>query len=220
MEMCFSGTSRSQQIFNAKESCEPHDYAACLWLIMPLASIGGNLMSAKLSAGATPALLLTLLLAASAADFVSAADLRYQVSDVGEDGSLRRWRDGKAVGDGKPIRTGQGGVDSLIELKNGELISGGRDGSLRRWRDGKAVGNGKPIPTGQWMGVWSLIELKNGGLISGGGDGSLKIYSPQVVKGVIQAACEELREHPALLDPQTTAETVASGTCRSRGLLK
>ena len=32
-----------------------------------------------------------------------------------------------------PIATGQGGVRSLIELKNGELISGGSDGTLRRW---------------------------------------------------------------------------------------
>ena len=32
-----------------------------------------------------------------------------------------------------PIATGQGVVWSLIELKNGELISGGNDGSLRRW---------------------------------------------------------------------------------------
>ena len=37
------------------------------------------------------------------------------------------------MGDGKPIATGQGPVLSLIELKNGELISGGYDGSLRRW---------------------------------------------------------------------------------------
>ena len=66
-----------------------------------------------------------------------------------------------------PIATGQGGVMSLIELKNGELISGGYDGSLRRWRDGKPVGDGKPFATGQ-KAVWSLIELKNGELISGG----------------------------------------------------
>ena len=49
------------------------------------------------------------------------------------------------------IPTGQGAVNSLIELKNGELISGGADGSLRRWRDGKAVG--AAIPTGQGRGV-------------------------------------------------------------------
>jgi len=73
------------------------------------------------------------------------------------------------------IPTGQGPVLSLVELKNGELISGGGDGSLRRWHDGKAV---------------------------------------------VKAACEELREHPALRDPQTAAAEQARETCRSRGLLK
>ncbi len=72
-----------------------------------------------------------------------------------------------------PIATGQGSVVSLIELKNGELISGGSDGSLRRWRDGKPEGDGKPIVTGQGS-VLSLFELKNGELISGGRDGSLR----------------------------------------------
>ena len=72
-----------------------------------------------------------------------------------------------------PIATGQEGVRSLIELKNGELISGGSDGTLRRWRDGKPVGDGKPIATGQ-VAVRSLIELKNGELISGGYDGTLR----------------------------------------------
>jgi energy-coupling factor transporter ATP-binding protein EcfA2 len=73
------------------------------------------------------------------------------------------------------IPTGQGHVISLIELKNGELISGGDDGSLRRWGDSKTV---------------------------------------------IEAACRQLREHPALLDPQTAAEKAASATCRNRGYLK
>ena len=96
----------------------------------------------------------------------------------GDDGSLRRWKGGKPVGDGKPIPTGQGSVIHLIELKNGELISGGQhdigaDYSLRRWRNGKPVGDGKPIATGQGS-VDHLIELKNGELISGGKDGSLR----------------------------------------------
>ena len=103
---------------------------------------------------------------------------------------------------------------SLIELKNGELISGGLGGTLRRWRDGKAVGAAIPIGQG---GVRSLIELKTGELISGGVDGTLKIFSP---KAVIAAACEELHEHPALLDPQSAVEKAASATCRSHGLLK
>ena len=59
--------------------------------------------------------------------------------------------------------------------------------------------------------------LQNGELISGGDDGSLRRWGS---KTVIAAACRQLREHPALLDPQTTAETAASATCRSRGYLK
>jgi hypothetical protein len=113
------------------------------------------------------------------------------------------------------IPTGQSAVNSLIKLKNGELISGGADGSLRRWKDGKAVG--QPIATGQG-GVRSLVELKNGELISGGDDGSLQRWNDG--KAVVKAACEELREHPALLEPQTAAEKAARETCRSRGLLK
>jgi WD40 repeat protein len=69
------------------------------------------------------------------------------------------------------IPTDQPAVLSLIELNNGELISGGNDGSLRRWRDGKPLGDA--TPTGQGK-VWSLIELKTGELISGGADGSLR----------------------------------------------
>ena len=39
---------------------------------------------------------------------------------------------------GASFETGQGPVVSLIELKNGELVSGGDDGYLRRWQDGEA----------------------------------------------------------------------------------
>ncbi len=132
----------------------------------------------------------------------------------GFDGSLRRWRDGKPVGDGKPIATGQGAVISLIELKNGELISGGFDGTLRRWKDGKAVGDGKPIDTGQGQ-VWNLIELKNGEMISGSEDGTLRRWRWVPPKAILRAACVQLREHPALLTPQTSVEKEARRTCRS-----
>jgi hypothetical protein len=47
------------------------------------------------------------------------------------DGSIRRWREGKPVGEA--IQTGQGAVYSLIEAGNGELITAGEDGTLRRW---------------------------------------------------------------------------------------
>ena len=70
-----------------------------------------------------------------------------------------------------PISTGQGRVWSLVELRNGELVSGGDDGSLRRWRNDKPVGG--PLQTGQGR-VLSLIELTTGEWISGGSDGTLR----------------------------------------------
>jgi WD40 repeat protein len=70
-----------------------------------------------------------------------------------------------------PISTGQGRVWSLVELRNGELVSGGDDGSLRRWRNDKPVGG--PLLTGQGR-VLSLIELTTGEWISGGSDGTLR----------------------------------------------
>ena len=87
----------------------------------------------------------------------------------GDEGTIRRWRDGVRLGE--PIPTGQGAVESLLELRNGDLISGGDDGSLRRWRDGQPIG--ETIATDQGP-VWSLIELSNGDVISGGKDGSLR----------------------------------------------
>jgi hypothetical protein len=98
-------------------------------------------------------------------------------------------------------------VNSLIELQNGELISGGNDGSLRRWRDGKAVGD--VIPTGLG-GVYSLIELKNGELISGRYDGSLRFSLPAVAK----EACRELdlANDPATIE--TAAGRAALDTCK------
>jgi WD40 repeat protein len=125
------------------------------------------------------------------------------------DNTLRVW---DAVGDkemvaglkplagklGQPIATGQGMVLSLIELKNGEVISGGQDGTLRRWREGKAVGDGQPIATGQRQ-VSSLIELKNGELISGSLDGTLQRWrSTPGWRTLLPLACAKLDHHPAL----------------------
>ncbi|MFN9619031.1 MAG: TIR domain-containing protein [Synechococcaceae cyanobacterium] len=116
-----------------------------------------------------------------------------------------------------PIATGQVRVTSLMELKNGELISGGVDGSLRRWRDGKAVGDGQPIATGQER-VASLIELKNGELISGGGDGSLRRWTPAPIA---RAACRQI--DLASIPTDTGLAPVveaAQDTCRKVGVLK
>ena len=116
-----------------------------------------------------------------------------------------------------PIATGQEEVLSLIQLKNGELISGGEDGSLRRWRDGKPVGDGKPIATGQ-EGVLSLIELKNGELISGGGNGSLRRWTPAPIA---RAACRQIDLDSVPTDTGLAPVVeAAQKTCRDTGARK
>jgi hypothetical protein len=133
----------------------------------------------------------------------------------GEDGTLRRWRDGKALDGGQAIPTGQGWVRSLIELKNGEVISGGLDGTLRRWRDGKALDGGQAIRAGQGW-VTSLIELKNGEVISGGGDGTLRRWSPAPTARV---ACRQI-DFTSLPIEAGLAPVVqaAKETCRAVGV--
>ena len=130
----------------------------------------------------------------------------------GNDGSLRRWRNGKAIG--APINTKQGKVLSLLELQNGILISGGSDGKIQRWRNFNRLG--EPIKTSLDE-VSRLVELKNGGLVIGGSDETLRRWNG---KEVIKAACQELREHPALKTPQTASEFEASRTCRNLGYLR
>ena len=84
-------------------------------------------------------------------------------------GGLQLWRNGKTLGAPKP--TGQVWVLSLLELKNGDWISGGENGTLQRWRNGSK--NGAPKPTDQGA-VRSLLELSNGDWISGGENGTLQ----------------------------------------------
>jgi hypothetical protein len=65
-------------------------------------------------------------------------------------------------------------VRSLLELRNGDWISGSENGKLQRWRNGRKTG--EPIPTGQGA-VLSLLELSNGDWISGGENSSLQRWS-------------------------------------------
>ena len=51
-----------------------------------------------------------------------------ELVSAGEDGSLRRWRNGQPLGD--RIETGQALVWAVISLPNGELISGDHAGTL------------------------------------------------------------------------------------------
>ena len=73
-----------------------------------------------------------------------------------------------------PINTDQISVLSLVELKNGDVMSGGLDGTLRRWRDSRPIG--EPIYTGQKNGIIRIVELSTGEIISLGRDYTLKSW--------------------------------------------
>jgi len=87
----------------------------------------------------------------------------------GSDGTLRRWRRGKAVG--AAVAAHPGGVKNLLALANGDCVSGGSDGTLRWWRQGGAIG---PRVATEQAEVTALVELGGGEVISGGSDGSLR----------------------------------------------
>lgn len=97
--------------------------------------------------------------------------------------SLRRWtaRNGRFETAprkiGAPIHTGQGTVTSLVQLRNGEVVSGGVNGSLQRWR----IHDGIPRTLGGLMSttqgtVIRLAQLPSGELVSVGADGSLRYW--------------------------------------------
>ena len=130
----------------------------------------------------------------------------------GGDSFLKRWsKDGKQMG--RTITTGQSQVWSLVALPNGELASGGSDGSVKIWgKDGKPMGT---ITTCQGS-VLSLVALPNGELGSSGKDGKVKRWS---LEAVAKRACLDLRDHPALLKPQTPPQREAKENCGRLGLL-
>ncbi|MFZ0408005.1 MAG: WD40 repeat domain-containing protein [Cyanobium sp.] len=102
-----------------------------------------------------------------------------EVISGGEDGSLRRWRQGRPLGPARP--TGQGSIRALLGLADGELISGGslsaasgeEQSSLRRWRG--LIPNGAAVGVGVGA-IRQLLEDGAGEMLSiadGGVEGSL-----------------------------------------------
>ena len=116
---------------------------------------------------------------------------------------------------GYKISTGQGQVWSLLQLTNGDVVSGGSDGTIRRWQNGQIDGDGNSITTGQGS-VFSLIELKNGELITGGEDGTLRRWA---LRPVVAALCGSLDfssgTYPLAMAP---ARKAARASCRQVGV--
>ncbi len=71
------------------------------------------------------------------------------------------------------IQSGQIEALSVVELCNGDLISGGSDGSLHHWRHNQRLGH--PIQTGHGR-VYALTQTHDGDLVSGGTDDKVRIW--------------------------------------------
>jgi WD40 repeat protein len=91
---------------------------------------------------------------------------------AGQDNFIRIWAGEKAGSTGL-IQAAKMESLSIIELCNGDLISGGSDGALHHWRSNRKLGN--PIQT-EHRRVYALTGLPSGDLVSGGDDGSFQIW--------------------------------------------
>ncbi|MFN7900187.1 MAG: TIR domain-containing protein [Synechococcaceae cyanobacterium] len=62
---------------------------------------------------------------------------------------------------------------SVVELCNGDLMTGANDGSLQYWRGNRPVG--KPIQTGHGS-IFALARTRHGDILSGGRDGTIGLW--------------------------------------------
>jgi WD40 repeat protein len=85
---------------------------------------------------------------------------------------VRAWKPG-AMGSRLAAHSGQIESLSLVELCQGDLISGASDGALHHWRQGRRLG--QPLATPHRR-VYALGLLPSGDLVSGGDDGTLQVW--------------------------------------------
>jgi WD40 repeat protein len=131
----------------------------------------------------------------------------------GWDEGLMRWsKDGKFMA---YISTAQGAVYSLAALPKDTLVSGGV-GSVKFWdKDGKPMGT---ITTGKGR-VTSLVALPKGELVAIEVSGEVRTVRRWSLEAVAKRACLDLRNHPALLKPQTPPQWAAKENCGRLDLL-
>jgi hypothetical protein len=87
---------------------------------------------------------------------------------------LQRWRGRVPLG--KPIPTDEEGVTALLELANGQLVTGSASGRLRLWQLQPSL---KPLavsePTASAaVAIHSLVQLSDGEIVSGDEQGTLR----------------------------------------------
>ena len=132
----------------------------------------------------------------------------------GREGLMRWSKDGQPI---VKIPTAQGPVLSLAALPNDALVSGGDRGSVKFWdKAGKPMGT---ITAGKGR-VTSLVALPKDELVALLISDDVYTVRRWSLEAVAKRGCFDLRDHPALLKPQTPPQWAAKQSCGRFGVLK
>lgn len=87
---------------------------------------------------------------------------------------LRHWNNADFSGESLPTSSDQEIIHCIVQLKNGDILTGGNDGTIKRW-DSETL---KLLDTkfSDQGSILTLLELRNGNYVSGGKDGTLRFW--------------------------------------------
>jgi WD40 repeat protein len=128
----------------------------------------------------------------------------------GTNGTVRIWnRKGQSLAE--PFQSHQMAVQSVAISTDGQtIVSGGLGGTVRMWnRKGQSLGHSFK---GHELEVSSVAISTDGQTIISGGDNGIKMWDIKLDTW-LKIACERLRYHPVLQNPESTVEKEAKRTC-------
>jgi WD40 repeat protein len=131
---------------------------------------------------------------------------------TGGDNTILLWnRQGKRIG--QPFSGHKRGVFSVAFSPDAQyIVSGSHDQTVRLW-DLKGNPIGQPLE--HEAGVWSVAFSPDGQtIVSGSGDEKMWLWQGGTWKTWLQIACDRLRDHSVLKNPQTEVAKRAHETCQ------
>ncbi len=115
------------------------------------------------------------------------------IASVSEDGTIRFWdRDDLAAPVDVLTHDSQAGFRRIIQLDNGDLVTGGYDNFAGLWPQGGPTDFGVPdSPPQRIGGFYSLIELRDGTILTGGEFGGIRVWD----RGLSEDSLVEFPRH-------------------------